>query len=149
MAWVGRLDGCSGAVKFAIIIFLFAPSLFCQSLLEQDEKDLLRYIDDLCGDTWCESDSDYIFKTLQCDFKAQRCVMTFDILPWGMIRDKASCQRIEKQCVIEGLRGSDDLLTRKKPTGIEINREFYYRLGECVNKVSEQVYASSGTNRSN
>ena len=126
-------------MKCLICYLFFISGLFANSWSIQDEKDLLSEIDTLCGDTWCESDSDYVFKALKCDFEIQTCVMTFDVIPWGTPCDRELCQRIEKQCVIDKLKNTKDLFSRKSGF-FRVDEKFYSRLGNCVNERSDEAY---------
>ena len=51
--------------------------LFHNDLLEHEEWILLKGLDSLCADTWCEGSFDFQFSGFKCSFKEHKCVMFY------------------------------------------------------------------------
>ena len=61
-----------------------SPSLVAVAtkfLSGQESDAVLAQIDNECGDSWCESDFNFIFDAFECDFEAARCDFTFHLYP--------------------------------------------------------------------
>ncbi len=55
----------------------FSGHLFPNDLMEHEEWILLKGLDSLCADTWCEGSFDFHFQALKCSFKEQKCLMSY------------------------------------------------------------------------
>ena len=51
--------------------------LFPNDLMEHEEWILLKGLDSLCADTWCEGSFDFRFQAFKCSFKEQKCMMFY------------------------------------------------------------------------
>lgn len=96
------------------------------ALTQLSETEILQEIDDHCADTWCESNTDYEFKAIQCNSRHQSCLLTVNIIPWGIACGKELCQKFEHQCRID-------------------SQIFYESLGDCLNQKSEQLEQQTPT----
>jgi hypothetical protein len=96
-------------------------------LTPAEEGDILRTIDTVCGDVWCEGDFDYRFKRLVCDFGAERCTLLAVVLPVGA--DKA----YPRACRIRGLAEVSDL-SGQDGTGSTLTPAFYEKVDACIGK---------------
>jgi hypothetical protein len=81
---------------------------------------LLQQIDLHCADTWCEADTDYEFKSIECDSSRQSCLLSVDVIPWGIACGRENCQRAEHRCLVDTSR-------------------FYDSIGECLIEKSERL----------
>ena len=52
-------------------------------LTSWQERDVLRLIDDLCGDIWCEGDHAFRFQRFSCHTKRGGCALVVRIAPWS------------------------------------------------------------------
>ena len=123
-------------MKILIACCLLMLHAHAHSWSVQNEQHILSLIDNICGDSWCASNSDYAFREFKCDFSAQTCSLVFDVIPWGTSCGKKRRHRVEKQCSIENIKSSNDLF--QEPS--TLNRAFYGRLSDCINRVSEEAY---------
>ena len=67
---------------FAILaLVLAAGPAYASSefLTEQQRTEALREIDSICGDTWCEGDFSFKFKSISCDSASKRCRVEFQM----------------------------------------------------------------------
>jgi hypothetical protein len=55
----------------------------------------LRYLDELCADTWCEGDYSYRFTNVACNEQSASCTMTMKRTPY---KDKKKL--VELQCTV-------------------------------------------------
>ena len=54
-------------------------SPFGNALSRAEERIVLKLVDDVCGDTWCEGDHDFRFRHLFCDSNAATCSLMFQM----------------------------------------------------------------------
>ena len=70
-------------MKFILLcIVLFStPVLFAKVegdfLSPVERSEVIRSIDDVCGDTWCEGDYNFKFNNFSCNFREKNCDLTF------------------------------------------------------------------------
>lgn len=50
-------------------------------LTRVQEQTVLRLVDDICGDTWCEGDHLFDFRSFTCDPAARSCLLRLRIAP--------------------------------------------------------------------
>ena len=51
------------------------------ALTSSQAKTVLRLVDTICGDTWCDGDYDFGFRKISCDKRAKACTLTLQIFP--------------------------------------------------------------------
>ena len=52
------------------------------ALTAAQERVVLRLVDDFCGDTWCEGDHAFRFRSLSCHPR-RGCVLRVELSPWS------------------------------------------------------------------
>ncbi len=62
-------------------LFAEAPAQTPSLLTEQEASQILRALDDLCGDTWCEGDNNFSFDALSCD-PEKGCSLDLTVKPY-------------------------------------------------------------------
>ena len=90
-------------MKLGFIAFfctLLATATYANDLSQAESELLVREIDNICGDTWCEGEFNFAFHELTCDFKLGECEFRFEVIDtlfdsdWnevGEIRTAAGC----------------------------------------------------------
>src|SRR5262245_7582380 len=63
-------------------------------LTEDEEKQVLTEIDNICGDTWCEGDFDFSFNALDCRTTTSSCRFDFELI--DRVYDDAGDQLLEE-----------------------------------------------------
>src|SRR4051812_11782524 len=58
-----------------------SEALTPNALSAAQAKTVLRLIDDICGDTWCDGDYDFGFRRLSCNSALHTCTLTLQAFP--------------------------------------------------------------------
>jgi hypothetical protein len=58
------------------------PPVKPYTLTATQERTVLRLVDDVCGDTWCEGDHAFRFHRFSCDPRRERCALAISIAPY-------------------------------------------------------------------
>ena len=77
-------------MKYSLLIFssFFITSLSIASttarstdiFTESQKETVVKAIDNICGDTWCEGDYDFKFNQFACNKKSSECELTFQFI---------------------------------------------------------------------
>jgi hypothetical protein len=110
------------------LLFLIGMSLGCatnNNALSQPtssftEDDVLRVIDTTCGDSWCESDYNYKFLSVQFNISRNTTTLFFQ-------RIKDEKEILDRKCEIEGYSSPDEIITHH-----DLEPEFYDKLNSCI-----------------
>ena len=141
-------------MKTCIIIFLLIiqSSIFAQEnyiLNNYERGELLKEIDNICGDTWCEGDFDFSFNDLKCLESTGLCNFKFEYIhtEWGNeyeTSDPIFKIRIPKVCILEDFKSKDDLITSKKnyyiSTPISFTDKLYDAVSDCIDQNIGNAY---------
>lgn len=84
------------------------------------EDDVLRVIDTTCGDSWCESDYNYKFLSVQFNISRNTTTLFFQ-------RIKDEKEILDRKCEIEGYSSPDEIITHH-----DLEPEFYDKLNSCI-----------------
>jgi hypothetical protein len=103
--------------------------LLGNALTHAEVKTVLKLIDGVCGDTWCEGDNDFRFRHLFCESTSGTCALMFQTAA----RDGASPPRWRWQtCRTTGFTGLDSLVDTA-PGGYPSLKDSYYEaLTACI-----------------
>jgi hypothetical protein len=110
-------------------------------LSEADERAVLREIDNICGDTWCEGEFDYSFKKLDCRRSTRSCSFQFDYI--YRIYEQGS-GRVSMRlgfpttCKFENILSGDELVDRSHGRTTYSDR-LYNLVNDCINS-NEPVF---------
>ena len=102
------------------------------SLTDAEEKLVLRLIDGICGDTWCEGDYNYRFKSLKCNFSQGHCKLTYDRGLWPAENQSIKWSQKNRKCALRGIHELKDLV-RDQNGYQSLNETFYDQLNACFN----------------
>lgn len=118
-----------------------AESALCKNALSPaQEQTVLKLVDDICGDTWCEGDNNFAFLALSCRAGAAhspqggRCTLQLDIIP--RVDDPPSYRR---SCTTRGFSGFASLVTTSSNGYQSLQPEFYDALSECINRLESEL----------
>lgn len=126
--------------------FIFSMST-AQALIvsPREERNILDSISLLCGDTWCEGDFGFEFRSLNCSNKNDfLCHLDFVMissyslseLPVQKSRVKPVVhERHSVSCEISNIQSIDQIVENKRTW--EINQDFYEKLSLCIQELEK------------
>ena len=140
-AW---LPGCSAGAGSEVQVSEASPvetqaeALAVNALSAAQSKTVLRLIDNICGDTWCDGDYDFGFRRLTCSKVGQTCTLTLQAFPIDGV--KASQKSYWRSCKTPGFTGFDSLVNTA-PSGYQSLTDGYYDvLSECISRVESNLH---------
>jgi hypothetical protein len=125
-------DGDAGA-SIAPVAEALSPS----ALTSKEAKTVLRLVDDVCGDTWCDGDYDFGFRRVACSRRTKTCTLTMQIFP----RDGAAGTPRDywRSCKTPGFTGFASLVTTA-PNGYQsLDESYYSALTECIARIEQRL----------
>lgn len=121
-----------------IFIFIFGLQLFAADFLSVGERKLiLKEIDSICGDTWCEGDLEFNFSEFYCDKESRSCKL--ELTSW--IRSEEADTKVDRSCTFNEIVSFSQLIDIKNYvddegkifSSADLNDDFYLNLTEhCV-----------------
>lgn len=95
-------------------------------LSPKERNEVLRSIDDVCGDTWCEGDYNFKFINFSCDKIAKSCDLSFHFI-------KSDEQSVEtyspvQVCHFQNITNFKQI----KDNNFSLNESFYEELTDCI-----------------
>jgi hypothetical protein len=108
-----------------------------EGLTPAQSKQVLKLIDDICGDTWCEGDNDFSFERLACSASSRRCTLVFEVIP----RDDgaAGLPFYLRSCTTRHFTGFDSLVTTGENGYQSLQPDYYDALTECISRVEDRL----------
>lgn len=101
------------------------------SLAERSE--VIRSIDDICGDTWCEGDYNFKFSHFSCDKTVKTCDLGFFFI-------KNNEQSVEVYSPIQTCHFSDiHYFHQIKDSKFSLNQNFYDKLTNCIGARENEI----------
>jgi hypothetical protein len=114
-----------------------SESELCKNALSRtEEKTVLKLIDDICGDTWCEGDHNFAFERLTCRNGATdspnggTCTLQLRLIP----HDDSS-RSYPRTCTTGGFFGFDSLVETAQSDHPSLVWDYYLALTDCVNEL--------------
>jgi hypothetical protein len=115
-----------------------SEALAPNALSAAQAKTVLRLIDDICGDTWCDGDYDFGFRRLSCSSALHTCTLTLQAFPVEGVT--ALHRSYWRSCKTPGFAGFSSLVDTA-PNGYQSLTEGYYDLlGECISRVESNLH---------
>ncbi|MEO7034742.1 MAG: hypothetical protein ABI548_12615 [Polyangiaceae bacterium] len=115
-----------------------AEALALNALTAAQSKTVLRLIDNICGDTWCDGDYDFGFRRLACSNAGQTCTLTLQAFPVDGV--SASQKSYWRSCKTPGFTGFRSLVNTA-PSGYQSLTDAYYDvLSECISRVESNLH---------
>jgi len=97
-----------------------------QIFTPKERKNILKVIDDICADSWCEGDYDFKFLDLNCMKKTHRCELTFHFIKFE--DENHQVKSPVQTCAISNIKGIESVLSNEDM----LNNDFYDELSECI-----------------
>lgn len=106
------------------------------ALSRQEQATVLKLVDDICGDTWCEGDHNFSFDRLECQKgcggRAGTCKLTFRVFSYDT--DLESGPTYTRSCETSGFIGLESLV-RTQGTFQQLQPAYYDKLTDCISRV--------------
>lgn len=105
-------------------------------LKRQERATVLKLIDDICGDTWCEGDHNFSFDRLECQKGCRgsegTCKLTFRVFSYDT--DLETGPVFKRSCQTSGFDGFESLV---QTTGnfSQLQPDYYAELTDCISQV--------------
>ena len=104
-------------------------------LTAAQERVVLRLVDDVCGDTWCEGDHAFRFQRFSCDPRRERCTLRVQIASY----DEQPRRWRTRSLRLTGFPRYRDMV-RTGPTGERsLQDPFYEAVGAAVRAAEATV----------
>ncbi len=115
-----------------------SEALAVNALSPAQSKTVLRLIDDICGDTWCDGDYDFGFRRLTCSKTGRTCTLTLQAFPIEGVA--ASQKSYWRSCKTPGFTGFTSLVNTA-PNGYQsLTAGYYDVLSECISRVESNLH---------
>ena len=98
-------------------------------LTATQKKQVLRAIDNVCGDTWCEGDYNFRFDQIFCSSHTKTCRVIFQYFPHG---EPAKARGAA--CDISRVAKFLDLIYYLRPGVRALNDGVYQQLNNCMTR---------------
>jgi len=106
-------------------------------LTKTQSSTVLKLLDDICGDTWCEGDFDWHFPKIVCHFTPGTCTLTFRITD----PNPTPAKTYWRSCKVSGLKSFDDLVDTA-PNGYQsLDNGFYDDVSLCIDHIEKSLRA--------
>jgi len=111
-----------------------------KGLTKQEEAVVLKAIDDICGDTWCEGDHNFSFDRLECfngcAGHAGHCQLTFRVFSYDT--DIEAGPTYTRSCRTPGFTGFDSLVETFGDYH-SLQPAYYDALTACIGRVESHL----------
>jgi hypothetical protein len=106
------------------------------ALSRPQQATVLKLIDDICGDTWCEGDHNFSFDRLDCQkacgARDGSCKLTFRVFSYDT--DIETGPTYTRSCETSAFSGYDSLV-RTQGTFQQLQPAYYDQLTACISRV--------------
>lgn len=116
---------------------LSSSTLFANSSTElftvHQRKEVLRAIDNICADSWCEGDYNFNFKDLNCNKLTKSCELNFNFIS----TDDNNVEKYSalQTCQFKNITKFDQLMDSK----FSLNDEFYDLVNNCISEKEDNI----------
>ncbi|MET0792425.1 MAG: hypothetical protein ABW061_12970 [Polyangiaceae bacterium] len=116
-------------------------ALASNALTKQQANTVLKLVDDICGDSWCEGDHNFHFDRIECARACGKtpgtCRLTFRIFPYDS--DLKTGPTYTRTCKTSGFSGFASLVDTAVSGYQSLNWDYYDALSACINEVENQL----------
>ena len=122
-----------------ILLALLAQNIYSAEFLTSKQAEtVLREIDNICGDTWCEGEFNFSFDQFNCDDQTQSCVIEMTLFD-GYEDFREGDKTYTGSCTLTGLSSYDQMIEirGRYPSLVW---EFYEIVSDCVTELEEEAY---------
>ena len=122
---------------FLLLVLFSTPVVFARGggefLSPREKSEVIRSIDNVCGDTWCEGDYNFKFNNFSCNFQKKSCELTFNFI-------KSDDQDVETYSTLQTCH-FDNITSIKhiRNNRFSLNENFYDKITECIGMLEEKV----------
>lgn len=109
-------------------------------LTTAQERVVLRLIDDVCGDTWCEGDHAFRFTRFSCSSTRRGCLLVVRIAPWS----EGPLQWQRRSYPVRGFLRYSDMVSTGPEGSRALQPAFYEAVGHAVLTMAASVPRSAG-----
>jgi hypothetical protein len=144
-ALLGTLTGCTAETADAPERDGAEPAEATQelsrnALTRRQEAIVLKAVDDICGDTWCEGDHNFSFERLECSNScrdhAGSCELTFQVFSYDT--DIETGPTYTRSCRTPGFTDFASLVERLGDY-YALQPAYYDELSECIGRVESEL----------
>jgi hypothetical protein len=108
-----------------------------KDLTAKQQKAVLLQLNNICGDTWCDGDWSWSFKSITCKLDLGTCTWTAMITPSVAVAKPVPVYW--RSCKVSGLHKFADLVSTA-PNGYQsINQDYYDASTDCVFKIEPKL----------
>jgi len=109
--------------------------LTTSDLPKEQSAVVLKLLDDICGDTWCEGEYDWHFPKIVCHFSAGTCTLTFRITD----ANEEPPKTYWRSCRVEGFERFEDMV-ETAPNGYQSLKDaFYTKVSTCIEGIEDHL----------
>jgi hypothetical protein len=109
-------------------------------LSKRQQATVLKLVDDICGDTWCEGDHNFSFDSLDCEMECRAqigsCRLTFRVFSYDT--DLETGPTYTRSCRTEGFSGFDSLVETQGDYQT-LAPAYYDALTRCISQVEDEL----------
>lgn len=113
-----------------LLLILIADTAFSKGaddlFTSTQKNDILRQIDNVCADTWCEGDYNFKFNEFTCDKERKTCELNFQFIKYD--DNNTEILSSIKFCHFEKIKSYRQLMESKH----QLNENFYDDLSDCI-----------------
>lgn len=108
------------------------------------EERVRKAIDNICGDTWCEGDYQFEFKTVTFDKSGNQTLVDFTMTPYSSEQaisneDKFSSVLVspsfQVRCIVKGYSDVSKIIDQDQ----SLNWDFYEAMTDCVSSLEQNL----------
>ena len=129
------LGGLSLAAVLATPAQAAPPAGRPYSLTATQERTVLKLIDDICGDTWCEGDHAFRFQRFSCDRRRASCTLRLQLSSWS----EEPRRWRTRSPRISGFPRYRDMVATGPGGGRSLQPAFYEAVGDAVRAAEATV----------
>jgi hypothetical protein len=145
LLWGTGALGCSARTSDAPEVESDAQStqedLTSNALTKKQASTVLKLVDDICGDSWCEGDHNFHFDRIECTrpcgHEPGSCRLTFRIFPYDS--DLKTGPTYTRSCKTRGFQGFASLVDTAANGDQSLNWEYYDALSACIDQVESML----------
>ena len=120
-------------IVFSLVNFSAFASGVTELFSPSERNQVIRTIDNTCGDSWCEGDYNFKFVNFSCDKFKKACDLSFHFIKSDE-QEKQIYSPIQV-CHFKNIKN----LSQIKDGDFSLNQNFYDELTECISNRESEV----------
>lgn len=121
-------------IMLTALIFTSFSAYSASPFTSSQEKTVLKAIDDVCGDTWCEGDYGFRFNSFTCDKTTSTCELNFQFIKREE-NDEREVLSAEQVCRFKNIKTFSQLMENKWG----LSDKFYDSVSDCISARESKV----------